>query len=116
LTGLLAIFLESKELKKLIVSRSVEFEIPLKFMCEELDLNYSDFMRSYINVQGASKLDISEEKIIELLAFWGIDLRYQFVIDSSVDMRAFSKKIAENNEIKVQKIRLLRENHNNIPD
>lgn len=76
---MLSIYLGSAELKKALIARSIELEIPFKWICNELYIPYDDFMRSYIN-SSSSNLDITEGKFNELLVMLGIEVRVQFVI------------------------------------
>lgn len=81
----LSTYLGSKELKKLIVKRSLDLRLPLKLICMDLDINYLDFMRSYINSSENKTFKIEEEKFEGLLGSLGINVRHQFVIDTNFD-------------------------------
>ena len=97
---LLAILLESKEIKRLIVKRSFDYNIPLRYVCLECGISYQDFMQQYINVMNKSTIELSEDKFRKLLSILGISIRYQVVIDSEMDMGEQSKRLSikyENN-------------------
>lgn len=84
---LVQIFQESKELKKTIVERSLKNEIPLKYICREAHVSYQDFMKQYINISSTSSLEIKDWQIQKILETIGIKIRFQFMIDTSLDMR-----------------------------
>jgi len=88
-------YLGSNELKKLIVSRSTEFELPLKAICLDLGIDYANFMQSYINSNENNKFKIEEGKFLELLKHLGINVRYQFIINDKSDYAAKKEYLRE---------------------
>lgn len=75
----------SKELKRLIVDRSFEFKIPLKYICFEVGIDYNSFMQSYINSETMANCSLTEEQFEKILKILGVTIRTQFVIDSNYD-------------------------------
>ncbi len=75
----------SKEVKRLIVSRSFEYRIPLKYICLEVGLDYISFMQSYINSETMANCSVTEEQFEKILKILGITIRPQFVIDELYD-------------------------------
>lgn len=90
---LLEVILDSKELKRLIVKRSLEYNIPLRYLCKESGIEYNSFMRSYINAMDSREYDCTEAKFKKLLSVLGINVRYQFVINDGIDMVEKSKEL-----------------------
>lgn len=93
MSALRKLLLESMEIRKLIVHRSTEHNIPLKYLCEKVGINYQRFMFSYIRAENDP--DVSEEKFLKLLELLGVTLRFQLVVDKSVDMGARRLEITE---------------------
>lgn len=75
----------SKELKRLIINRSFEFRIPLKYICKEVGVDYISFMQSYINSETMANCSLTEENFEQILKLLGVSIRTQFVIDSKYD-------------------------------
>lgn len=71
--------LTSKEIRRLIVNRSFELGIPLRYVCYEAGLGYTPFMRGYINSTVKSQLD--PNKILKVLELLGVDVKYQFIVN-----------------------------------
>lgn len=92
---LLNIYLGSAELKRKIVERSTEFEIPLAYICGEIGIEYNALMKSYINVSGISRLEITEEQFEKMLSILGISVRHQFVIETDYKGREVSEELHE---------------------
>jgi len=97
---LMDVYLGSAELKRLIVSRSKEFNIPLSYICSEICVEYQHFMASYMNVQGVSSANITEIQFEEMLSILGISVRFQFVIDAKYDGSTVSDELGEKYENK----------------
>ncbi len=110
---LMDVYLGSAELKRLIVSRSKEFNIPLSYICSEIKLEYKHFMASYMNVQGVSKADITERQFEEMLSLLGISVRFQFIIDAKYDGATVSDELGEKYENK-KKFKLSYDEKRNI--
>lgn len=91
---MLAIFLGSAELKKALIVRSTELEIPFKYICAEVGVNYDEFMRSYIN-SSSNNLEISEDKFSQIMSLLGIGTRVQFVISSTFDYVKVREELKE---------------------
>jgi hypothetical protein len=85
---LLDIYLGSKEVKKMLVARSAEFEIPFRYVCEEIGVDYMHFMSSYINAIEATKDPITEKQFEKMLEIFGIEVRTVFVIDKDYNGEA----------------------------
>jgi hypothetical protein len=95
---LLDIYLGSAELKRQIVKRSIDFNIPIKYICQECGVDYPTFMSAYINVSDVSRFEITEEQFTKLINMLGIKVRYQFVIDSEYDGASVSERLKAKNE------------------
>lgn len=92
---LIDVLIQSKEIKKLLVDRSFKYRIPLDFICREVGISYTDFMRGYINSKDGKFFEISESKFREILSILGIHIRSTVVIDKSLDMIAVSKSLSD---------------------
>lgn len=88
-------YLGSKELKKLIVDRSFELELPLKLICLEVAIDYKDFMQSYINSHENKNFTVSENKFEAVLNALGIKVRHQFIIDEKFDYKSKQDELRE---------------------
>src|ERR1700743_822391 len=77
---LLGVYLNSVEIKKLIVARSEEFQIPLKFICNDVGVSYDKFLSEYINSKDSSGYKITEDKFNKILNLLGLETRYTIVI------------------------------------
>jgi len=75
----------SKEVKRLIVDRSFQFKIPLKYICTEIGIDYRNFMLSYINSDNMDNCTLTEEQFIDILKVLGVTVRMQLVIDKDYD-------------------------------
>lgn len=93
MSALRSLLLQSVEIKKLIVQRSTEHKIPLKYLCEKVGVNYLSFMASYIRAEGDP--DIREEDFLKILELLGVTLRFQLVVEKSIDMDARRLEITE---------------------
>lgn len=92
---LLEVFMESKEIKKLIVERSTMYRMPLRYVCREAGIDYTDFMSMYINSGSWKKCNLTEDQFQKLLSIFGIEVRFQLVINKSIDLIIESKRLAE---------------------
>lgn len=79
------IYLGSKELKRTIVERSFNLELPLRYICKEIGVDYKTFMSSYVNSLESTSFPITEDQFERMLEILGIGVRYQFIIDSDFD-------------------------------
>jgi hypothetical protein len=95
---LLTILKESKEIKRLIVERSMKYGIPLRHLCWECNIEYQRFMNEYINLVNGSTMDIDEESFKELLAILGIKIRYQIIVDDGLEVIEHSKILSQKYE------------------
>lgn len=84
--GLLHTYLNSVEIKKLLVSRSQGFNIPFKWICAEVGINYNKFLNEYINALDSSKYVISEKAFEDILGLLGMDVKVQIILKK--DFRA----------------------------
>lgn len=87
-------FLKSTELKKLVVTRSFEHKIPLRFLCKETGIKYRQFMLSYINSSNTTDKEVfTEQQFCKLLGILGIEIRFTFVVDTKMNMKAVSEAL-----------------------
>lgn len=86
--SLLEIYTGSNELKKLLVKRSSEFDIPFRYACDEVGVEYSRFMSGYINALEVTKDIINEKQFEGILEIYGIDVRTLFIIKSDYNGEA----------------------------
>lgn len=100
---LLKIFLGSAELKRRIVARSIEFNIPLRYVCNEVLVDYSRFMAAYINSSNISDLDITEQQVEQLLKLLGIETRVQFIINANYNGAEVRERLKEKHELRIKK-------------
>jgi hypothetical protein len=84
---LIDVLFKGKEIKKLIVKRSFDLEIPLRHVCEHCNINYSHFMSTYINTHSSLKCRLTEDEILRVLETLGVSMRYQFLIDEDYDKK-----------------------------
>lgn len=85
--------IKSKEIRRLIVERSITCRVPLKYICKEIGIEYDYFLKAYINSKDADAFDISEEKFEKMLGLLGIKKRIQLVIDKSIDTDKISEDL-----------------------
>lgn len=88
-------YLGSKELKRLIVKRSFDLELPLRMICLDIGIDYAELMRAYINSSENKNYTIEEHKFEALLAALGINIRHQFVINENFDHKAKQEYLRE---------------------
>lgn len=93
---LLKTFLISRELKKVIIRRSTELDLPLRHVCFDVGISYVRFMASYINSGMTDNCEISEDEFERLLETLGITVRFQFVIQKEFISR--NKELKEKYE------------------
>lgn len=98
---LLKTYLGSNELKKVIVKRSIELNIPFRFICHEIGVEYRAFMQTYINSSTGDSSDMTEEQFEGMLEILGIETRFQFVLKSN--FVAQGEKLKEKYESAKQK-------------
>ena len=108
MSSILDIYLGSKELKKLIIRRSEEFEIPFRYICNDIKMDYRDFMQSYINSLSNDSFSITEEQFERMLELLGIKLKHQFIIKSDYPAGAIREMLKEKYDLTEQR----RETHN----
>ncbi len=82
---LIEILRGSKELKRLIVNRSFEYKIPLRYICQECGIEYKEFMLSYINSSTMKDCRLKEEDFANILKLLGVTIKHQFIIDKEYD-------------------------------
>lgn len=92
MSKLLYVLLTSHQLKKTIVQRSFKFNIPLRTICKKIGVDYKLFMVSYINSSGVSD-HINEKQFLEMLDILGIDVRFQFIVDSDYTEEMAKEKL-----------------------
>lgn len=90
---LIDVLMGSKELKRLLVERSNKFSIPFRDLCQEVGVDYSSFMRSYVNSSVGDPEVITEDQFIELMGKLGITVRYQFLVEREFDKKIEMKKL-----------------------
>lgn len=91
----LDIYLGSKEIKKIIVKRSFEFKIPLKFICNEIGIKYDSFISDYINAEDSSKYSITEEKFEKVLCLLGMEPRCTVVLKKDFDVEETRERLRQ---------------------
>lgn len=81
------IILQSKELKKLLIHRATELQIPLEWVVKEVaerlpkeDIKWSHVRDGYFNETGGYRME--ERWLIEICSILGVDIRIQVVIKS----------------------------------
>lgn len=109
---ILDIYLGSKELKKLIIRRSEDFEIPFRYICNDIKMDYKDFMQSYINSISNDSFSITEEQFERMLELLGIKLKHQFIIKSDYPAGAIREMLAGKYEKVIEVKEEQREAHN----
>lgn len=55
-------------------------------------------MASYMNVQGVSNMEITEEQFNKMLSILGISVRHQFIVDVNYNGSAVSDRLGEKYE------------------
>lgn len=95
---LLHTYLTSKELKGLIVQRSIEFQLPLRYICHKVGISHDSFMRSYIN-GGGLNLEIEECQFEQILEILGISIRFQFVVQREYNACEVQGQLKEEYEL-----------------
>jgi hypothetical protein len=93
--ALIDVYLGSKELKRTIVERSFQFEIPLKLICAEAGINYKTFLQGYVNSNTPDSTDITEKQFEKVLGLLGIEVRTQFIIQSKYKPSEVRQKLEE---------------------
>lgn len=89
---LLDVYTESKQLKRIIVERSLKYKIPLRYICNDIGVNYRQFMNAYIN--GSSLPEgMNQYKFEKMLSLLGIDVRCQFVINGNYNGEAVNNEL-----------------------
>lgn len=89
------VLLNSAEVKKLFIQRSRDYQLPLKYICNEAGVDFNEFMQSYVNSKASSGCSITEDQFIKMLSVIGVNVKYTFIIDSKVDMNAESRRICD---------------------
>lgn len=85
----------SKEIKRLIVKRSFEYNIPLRYICNELEIDYTLFMRGYVNSNSMADCSLEEEDFSKIFEMLGITIKYQFIIDKEYDGLEVRNKLVQ---------------------
>lgn len=111
---LIDVILESKELKRTIVKRSLDYNIPLRYLCKESGIEYNTFIRSYINSTDGYMCEANEDQFKKLLGILGISIRYQFIIDKEVDMISVSNKLNDKYSLYMEKRKEFQRKPDNI--
>jgi hypothetical protein len=93
--NLVGVFLQSKELKRTIVSLSVKHNIPLKYIAKDINMEYDYFMRAYINSMINDKFDIKLWQVERIFYILGIEARTQFVINGKHDFEKVQKLLKD---------------------
>lgn len=93
---LLEVYLNSVEIKKQLVKRSEEFQIPFKFICSEIGINYKKFLNDYINAADSSTYKITEDNFEKILDMLGMETRFSIVLKKDFDFTAMRDKLKIN--------------------
>lgn len=88
------VFVGSKELKRKIVALSVAHGIPLRYICNEIQIDYKYFMQAYINSDGGN-IDLTEYQAKKILSMLGIEVRTQFIINTEHDYKSVQQRLKE---------------------
>lgn len=97
---LLDVLLNSNQLKRTIVERAFKYNIPIRYLCNEVGVDYKMFMSTYINSTSGDPKYITEEQFTNMLSLLGIETRFQFVISSDYDGNKIGQELSEKNEKK----------------
>ena len=96
------ILANSKELKRLIVKRSEQFNLPIRYACDEVGISYREFMQGYINSGTSNGFDINEKQFLELLRLFGVTVRYNFIVAPDEQMSREAEELIAKYEAKAQ--------------
>lgn len=78
----------SKAIKRLIVEKSYEYQIPIRLLCLEVGIEYKKFLASYINSNEENDSPcFTEEQFEGLLKLLGLTPRVQVIIDKDYEPR-----------------------------
>ena len=91
--NILETYLCSTELKKVIISRVREHNIPIRYICNAINVSYAQFMQSYINSMDGTKCNITEYQFEKMLDILGIEPRVQFVVKSDFNGQKVKDKL-----------------------
>jgi hypothetical protein len=100
---LLNTYLGSRELKKLLIQRSEELQIPFRYICHEVDIKYKAFMNQYINGKSTA-LPITEKQFERILDILGISVRFQFVVDKQYRALEVQQELKSNYDQYISKL------------
>lgn len=89
-------YLNSKEVKRLIVERSLALQLPLRYICHEIEYDYRLFMESYVNSVNNDNCKLTEEQFEKILELLGVTVRYQLVVDKAFDADGERNRMREN--------------------
>lgn len=89
------ILLTSKEIKRLIVKRSFELEIPLTHICSHLGISYVRLMKHYINGNSPEIMQMDSIQILRILELLGVKMKYQFIVDPDFNVEVSKAKIKQ---------------------
>lgn len=90
---LIDVLLGSKEVKRLLVERSMRYQLPFRDICQKIGVDYMLFMSTYVNSSGGKEEVINESQFLELMKELGINVRYQFVVDKNFDDKINKEKL-----------------------
>jgi hypothetical protein len=92
--SMLEVLLNNNQIKRVIIERSFEYNIPFKWICAEIGIDYKTFMYSYINA-AKSPSGVSEEQFCEIFELLGMSLHHELIIRKDIDMAAKSRELAD---------------------
>lgn len=95
---LLSTYLTSLELKKTIVKRSTELEIPFRYICHDINVEYKHFMATYINSEGTGECKLTVKQFEEMLDILGMSTRFQFVVKKDYPASEIREKLKDKYE------------------
>jgi len=94
MSSFMDVFVGSKELKRKIVELSDSHEIPLRYICKEIQVDYKHFMQAYIN-SDSGNLSLTEYQAKRILSMLGIEVRTQFIINTEHDYKGVQQMLKE---------------------
>ncbi len=93
--SLLDFYLGSKEIKRVIVQRSTDLQLPLRFICNEIKYDYRIFMEGYINSVDNDRCTLTEDQFEKILNLLGVNVKHLVIIDTAFDAEAQRNKLRE---------------------
>jgi len=100
---LLDVLRTNKEIRRLIVEKATKYRLPLRMLSEYAGIEYKLFLSEYINPIDSVNTEITEEQFEKMLNLLGVEIRFQFVTNTSRDIeteiRDFVRKRQDHEDI-----------------